>query len=72
MRKTQSHLEASVIMSCPQYDHAMNKVTNPGQSLKFSAPEQIPNSDDGDDDDGNNNNNNNNIPNKTTQYESKT
>jgi len=67
MRKTQSHLEASVIRSCPQYDHATNKVRNSGQALKFSASEQIPNNDDDDDDDGNNNNNNN--PNKTTQYE---
>jgi len=45
----------------------MNKVTNSGQALKFSASEQIPNNDnddDDDDDDGNNNNNNNNNPNK--------
>jgi hypothetical protein len=33
MRQIQSHLDASVIRSCPQYDHAMNKVTNPGQTL---------------------------------------
>ena len=57
-RKTQSHFDASVIRSCPQYDHAINKVTNPGQTLQFSASELIPNNDDDDDDN----------PNKTTQY----
>jgi hypothetical protein len=43
----------------------MNKVTNPGQALKFSVSELIPNNDDDDDDDDDDD------PNKTTQYESK-
>jgi len=33
MRKTQSNLDASMNRSCPQYDHATNKVTNPGPTL---------------------------------------
>ena len=68
MRKTQSHLDASVISSCPQYDYAMNKVTNPGQALRFSASELIRNN--YDDYYYYDNNNNNNL-NKTKQYENK-